>query len=64
VKISFDEYQKLSMQIVAVMKEYENNHHENVQQADIINRMVQKIELESNEAATSAEKAIETGSKI
>jgi hypothetical protein len=44
--------------IVAVMKEFESNKQENVQQAEIINRMVQKLEIESNEAATSLDRSI------
>ena len=64
VKISFDEYQRLSMMIVAVMKEFEGNKQENVQQADIINRMVQKLEIENNEAATSIERSVQTSQKV
>lgn len=52
------------MMIVAVMKEFENNGSENVLQADIINRIVQKVELESNEAVTSLDKASETSDKV
>ena len=44
--------------IVAVMKDFEANKQENVQQSDIINRMVQKLEIESNEAATSIERSV------
>jgi len=40
VKISFEEYQKLSLMIVQVMKVFEAQGQENVQQSDIINRMV------------------------
>lgn len=40
MKISFEEYQKLSLMIVAVMKEFEAHGQDNVQQADIINRMI------------------------
>lgn len=64
VKISFDEYQRLSLMIVAVMKEFESNKQENVQQAEIINRMVQKLEIESNEAATSLDRSIQTSQKV
>lgn len=53
VKISWDEYQRLSYLIVGVMKEFEQQGMENVQQADIINRMVQKLEIENTEASTS-----------
>ena len=50
--------------IVQVMKEFEAQNQENVQQADIINRMVQKLEIENTEAATSLEKSIETSKKV
>ena len=60
VKISFDEYQRLSLMIVAVMKEFEASRQENVQQADLINRMVQKLEIENSSAATSIERSVQT----
>lgn len=40
VKISFEEYQRLSRAIVGIMKDFERGGMENVQQLDIINRMV------------------------
>lgn len=52
------------MMIVAVMKEFEHNGSENVIQSEIINRIVQKVELESHEAATSVERATETSEKV
>ena len=52
------------MMIVAVMKEFENNGSENVLQSDIINRIVEKIEIESSDAITSPEKAVETSDKV
>jgi len=64
VKISFDEYQRLSYLIVAVMKEFEAQGLENVQQADVINRMVQKLEIENTGASTSVERSIETSKKV
>lgn len=64
VKISFEEYQKLSFMIVQAMKEFESQGQENVQQSDIINRMVQKLEIENTDAATSVEKSIETSKKV
>ena len=64
VKISFDEYQRMSYLIVAVMKEFEAQGLENVQQADVINRMVQKLEIESTSASTSVERSIETSKKV
>jgi hypothetical protein len=50
--------------IVQAMKEFESAGQENVQQADIINRMVQKLEIENTDAATSVEKSIETSKKV
>lgn len=40
VKISFDEYQSLSLKIIKTMKEFEKQGQENIRQSDIINRMV------------------------
>jgi predicted protein tyrosine phosphatase len=46
------------------MKDFEQQGQENVQQAEIINRMVQKLEIENIEANTSSEKSIETSKKV
>ena len=64
VKISFDEYSRISTLIVGVMKEFERSGEDNVQQARIINRMVQKLELEENQNETSIERSIETSKKV
>ena len=64
VKISFEEYQRLTFLIVAVMKEFEASGQENVQQAEIINKMVHKLEIENTDANTSVEKSIETSKKV
>lgn len=40
VKITFDEYQRLSFLAVAVMREFEVQGRDNVQQSDVVNRMV------------------------
>lgn len=64
VKVSFEEYQKLSMMIVETMKEFEAQGQENVQQAEVINRMVQKLEIENTDQSTSVEKSIETSKKV
>ena len=64
VKISFDEYSRISTLIVGVMKEFERSGEDNVQQARIINRMVQKLELEDNQNETSVERSIETSKKV
>jgi hypothetical protein len=49
VKISFDEYRKLSFMIITIMKEFEATGEENVRQGDIVEKMVQKIELEQTD---------------
>lgn len=46
------------------MKEFEAQAQEHVQQAEIINRMVQKLEIENTEASTSVERSIETSKKV
>jgi septal ring factor EnvC (AmiA/AmiB activator) len=50
--------------IVEVMKNFEADQQDNVQQADIINKMIQKLELENMEVSTSIEQSIETSKKI
>ncbi len=57
VKISFDEFRKLSIMIISIMKEFERSGEENVRQGDVVDRMVQKIELEGTERQTSMEHA-------
>jgi len=65
VKISFEEYQKLSMDIVNVMKDFElNEGKENVQQFEIINRMVTKLMVEQNDISANDSNAIELSKKI
>ena len=64
VKISFEEFRKLSFMIISIMKDFERSGEENVRQGDIVDRMVQKIELESNERQTSIEHAQETMKKV
>ena len=64
MKISFDEYQKLSYQIVAVMRDFEGQGRENVQQCDIINGIVQKMLVEASHEVSSEEKTVESTNKI
>jgi len=49
--------------IVEVMKEFQRNNQDNVQQLAIINRMVQRLEVEDI-GSTSVDKSIETSKKI
>jgi len=46
------------------MKEFESNGSENVQQSELINRMVLKLEVEGTEQTTSIERASETSKKV
>ena len=64
VKISFDEFRKLSFMIISIMKDFERSGEENVRQGDVVDRMVQKIELEGTERQTSMEHAQETMKKV
>lgn len=64
VKISFDEYQQLSYLAVGVMRDFALQGRENVQQSDVINRMVQKMLVEMSHAVANEEKTIESTNKI
>jgi hypothetical protein len=64
VKISYDEYQRLSYLIVSVMKEFEQQNRENVPQSDIINRMVQRMLVEMGHAVANEDKTLDTTNKI
>ena len=46
------------------MKDFERLGDDNVRQGDIVDKMVQKIELESNERHTSIENAQETSKMV
>lgn len=64
VKITYDEYQRFSYLAVSVMKEFDAQGRENVQQSDIINRMVQRMLVEMSYAVANEEKTLETTNKI
>ena len=46
------------------MKDFERDNEDNVKQSDIVERMVQKIELENTERQTSIEKTLETSKRV
>jgi hypothetical protein len=46
------------------MKEFERAGEENVRQADIVDKMIHKIELEGTERQTSLERTLETTKKV
>ena len=62
--MTYDEYQKYAFMIIQIMKEFELSGEENVRQQDIVEKMVQKIEIETAERQTSIEKSIETSKKV
>ena len=63
VKITFEEYQKLSIQICQTIKEMESEGQDSVAQGVIVNRIAQKM-LEEESAATSIEKMSDIAKKI
>ena len=64
VKISFDEFSKLAFLIASIMKDLERSGHDNVRQGDIVEKMVQKLELENTERVASLERTAETAKKV
>lgn len=52
------------MMIIQIMRDFERAGEENVRQGDIVEKMVQKIELESEERQTSLERTAETSKKV
>ena len=64
VKISFDEFSKLAFLITSIMKDFERSGEDNVRQGDIVERMVQKLELEDTERVASLERTAETAKKV
>ena len=50
--------------IVEVMKEFQAQDQDNVQQSEVINRMIQKLEIENLDSSTSVQKSIETSKKV
>ena len=63
-KISFEDYRKMSFEIIAIMKEYERAGEENVRQGDILDKMIKLIVLENVDMQTSLERTAETSKKI
>lgn len=46
VKITFDEYRKYAIMITGEIKQMERSGVDSVQQSEVVNRLVQKLELE------------------
>lgn len=62
--MTFDEYQKYAFMIIEIMKEFERSGEENIKQQDIVEKMVQKLEIETAERQTSIERSIETSKRV
>ena len=62
--MTFEEYQRMAMMILSVMKEFEAMGQDSVQQTQIIDKMIRKIEIESNQRNTSLERTVETQKKV
>lgn len=63
VKITYDEYHRIAQLILLTFKSVEKEGQTSVSQADIVNKLVQKLEIEDGNG-TSVEKAHETSKKI
>lgn len=63
VKITFEEYQKLALMIIAKMKDYERDGQDNVQQYEIVDKIVKDIEMAENRD-TNLERTLETKKKV
>lgn len=50
--------------IITIMKEFERAGEDNVRQADIVDKMIQKIELDGTDRQTSLERTLETTKKV
>jgi hypothetical protein len=65
VKLTYDEYQRLALLITDTIKAFEAEQGvESVSQADIVNRLVTRLEVEEGAAGTSLERAEQTSHKI
>ena len=63
-KISYDEYQQIAQLVCLTIKDMEREGQQSsVSQAEIVNRLVQKLEIEEGNG-TSVEKAAETSRKV
>ena len=63
VKITYDEFQRLSMLIVGAVKHFERQGQESAPQSEIVNHVIQKIVSEEG-TGTSVEKAAETAKRV
>jgi len=65
IKITYDDYQKLAQMICKTVKQNEEQTgEESMSQADIVNRLVSRLEVEEGAGGTSLERAEQTSRKV
>jgi hypothetical protein len=66
VKITYDEYKKYAIMVTGIIKDMEREGQDSVVQSDVVNKLVQKLELEDGAAEGNAciERTLETTKKI
>ena len=65
IKITYDDYQKIAQMICKTVKQNEEQTgEESMSQADIVNRLVSRLEVEEGAAGTSLERAEQTSRKV
>jgi len=66
VKITYDEYKKYAIMVTGIIKDLERDGQDSVVQSDVVNKLVQKLELEDGaaEGNASIERTVQTTKKI
>ena len=65
VKITYEEYSKIATEIIDFIRQYEEKEGiDTVQQADIVNRLVELLEVDEGAQGTSLERAQQTSKKV
>lgn len=65
VKITYEEYSKIATEIIDFIRQYEEKEGiDTVQQADIVNRLVELLEVDEGAQGTSLERAEQTSRKV
>lgn len=65
VKITYEEYSKIATEIIDFIRKYEEQTGiDTVQQADIVNKLVELLEVDEGANGTSLERAEQTSRKV
>ena len=64
VRMVYEEYQKLAILIINKMKEFEREGNENIQQYELVDKIVRDVEAADPHHHTSLEKVVETKRKV